>query len=323
MARPRIFISSTFYDLKQIRSDLEQFIKSMGYEPVLNERGSIPYPSKESLEAACYKEIESCDMLISVIGGRFGSQSHTEPYSISQLELKTAFELNRQVYVFVDRSAHAEYQTYLSNKDIAQVRYRFVDDIKIYRFLEEVHGLPHNNSITPFEHAQDIVIFLREQWAGLFQRFLQDQGRKRERQIISDMQTTAETLNQLVTFLTEEKRGGDDAIASILTANHPFFDQLRRVTQTGYRLYLTNRIELSEWLNARGYLPIDSIEWDDPSYEEWMSVKKDKRLILSIFTGIFDEDGKLKVHTRSDWNTSWLSLSTISSSKEEEEDLPF
>ncbi len=39
MARPRVFISSTFYDLKQVRSDLERFINDMGYDPVLHERG--------------------------------------------------------------------------------------------------------------------------------------------------------------------------------------------------------------------------------------------------------------------------------------------
>lgn len=32
MAKPRIFISSTFYDLKQVRSDLDNFITGLGYE---------------------------------------------------------------------------------------------------------------------------------------------------------------------------------------------------------------------------------------------------------------------------------------------------
>lgn len=34
MAKPRIFISSTFYDLRQVRSDLDQFIEALGYEPI-------------------------------------------------------------------------------------------------------------------------------------------------------------------------------------------------------------------------------------------------------------------------------------------------
>jgi hypothetical protein len=34
MAAPRVFISSTFYDLRYIRDDLERLIKEIGYEPV-------------------------------------------------------------------------------------------------------------------------------------------------------------------------------------------------------------------------------------------------------------------------------------------------
>lgn len=36
MAKPRIFISSTFYDLRQVRSDLDTFIENIGYEPLRN-----------------------------------------------------------------------------------------------------------------------------------------------------------------------------------------------------------------------------------------------------------------------------------------------
>lgn len=43
MARPRIFVSSTYYDLKHIRSAMEVFIDSMGYESVLFESGEIPF----------------------------------------------------------------------------------------------------------------------------------------------------------------------------------------------------------------------------------------------------------------------------------------
>ena len=49
MAKPRVFISSTFYDLRQIREDLDRFILDMGYEPVRYETGAIPYSKTESL----------------------------------------------------------------------------------------------------------------------------------------------------------------------------------------------------------------------------------------------------------------------------------
>ena len=39
--KPRIFISSTFYDLKYIREDLANFVRSYNYEPVLFEDGIL------------------------------------------------------------------------------------------------------------------------------------------------------------------------------------------------------------------------------------------------------------------------------------------
>ena len=63
MAKPKIFISSTFYDLKQIRSDLDNFIESLGYEAVRNEEGEIPYGRENALEDYCYKEIKNVDIL--------------------------------------------------------------------------------------------------------------------------------------------------------------------------------------------------------------------------------------------------------------------
>ena len=43
MVKPRIFVSSTYYDLKYIRNSLRNFIESFGYEAVLFEDGDIPY----------------------------------------------------------------------------------------------------------------------------------------------------------------------------------------------------------------------------------------------------------------------------------------
>ncbi len=47
MAKPRVFISSTFYDLRQVRADIDTFIDQLGYESVRNEEGNIPYGKEE------------------------------------------------------------------------------------------------------------------------------------------------------------------------------------------------------------------------------------------------------------------------------------
>jgi len=248
MARPRVFVSSTFYDLKQIRADLERFINEMGYDPVLHERGAVPYGSEEKIEQYCYREINQVELLVSIIGGRFGSPSEHQPYSVSQQELKTAYDLGIQVFIFVESSVLGEYQTYLKNKNVDGVRFGYVDDPRIYRFLEEIYALPNNNQITGFGSAQDIVVFLREQWAGMFQRFLQNQERQREVQILKDLQANMQTLNQLVTYLSQEKQNSDGAIRDILLSNHPIFAQMAKLLGVPVRMFFTNRAELTKWV---------------------------------------------------------------------------
>ena len=243
MAHPRVFISSTYYDLKNVRADLERYIKGRGFDPVLNERGQIPYGNEEKLEEYCYREIENCDILVSIIGGRHGSSSSHDPYSISQKELKTAIDLGRPVYIFVEKSVLAEYKTYEKNKESKEIEYVAVDNVAIYQFMDEVFYLPINNQVAPFETSSDITVYLQEQWAGLFQRLLRDDAKKKEVMLLEDLKTTAKTLNQLVTFLTEERRAGDETIKDILLTNHPIFDDIRKKINLPHRIIFTNKKE--------------------------------------------------------------------------------
>ena len=202
MAKPRVFLSSTFYDLRQVREDLDRFISGIGYETVLFEEGDVAYGKDSPPEGYVHREIELCDMLICIIGGRYGTESQEHPgSSITQLELKTALENQVQVFIFIEQSVHSEYATYSLNKDAVGIKYRFVDDTRIYEFIESVHNLPRNNPITPFQTASDIVEFLRNQWAGLFQRFLQDQKRLQEFRALEEMKSMTGTLEQLAARL--------------------------------------------------------------------------------------------------------------------------
>jgi hypothetical protein len=307
MAKPKIFVSSTYYDLRHIRSDIERFIKEQGYEPVLNEQGNIPYGKDDKLEDYCYKEINNVDILVSIIGGRYGSESKNENNSVSQMELKTAYELNKQVYIFIEKSVYNEYHFYLNNKENDSTKYTYADNVKIHQFIEFVESLPNNNTIHGFETSADISSFLKEQWAGLFQRFLQDQTRNKEINIIKGIENTAKTLNQLVTFLTEEKRGSENAINEILLSNHPAMEQIKEMLKIPYRVFFINKEEFLDLLKARGFresstnLPFDDIQM-------WSMEKGDTKYDLSYNEEIFNSDNKLKVYTKEEWNPSFIKL---------------
>ena len=121
MAKPRIFVSSTYIDLKHTRRHIEAFIKQMGYESVLFENGDIPFHFDQPLDISCYGEIETCHMLILIIGGKYGSSSSENENeekdekkdekknneriafynSITKKEYLTAREKNIPIFIFI------------------------------------------------------------------------------------------------------------------------------------------------------------------------------------------------------------------------------
>ena len=305
MAKPRVFVSSTFYDLRQVREDLNRFISALGYEAVLHEAGDIAYGKDSPPEGSLHREIEMCDILICVIGGRYGTESREKPgSSITQLELSTAIENQVQVFIFIEEGVHSEYGTYSINKETAGINYRFVDDPRIFEFIESVYQLPRNNPIAPFQTASDIVEFLRNQWAGLFQGFLQEQRRLQEVKTLEEMRSVAGTLEQLVRFLTEERKDKDDAIQQVLLANHPVFHRFQELTKTPYRVFFADEEELNKWLKARRWTPISKDSYDNGSYREWSN--KDSNEYIRLTEAVFDEEGKLKVYTKDKWKDGWL-----------------
>lgn len=318
MAKPKIFLSSTFYDLRQVRADIERFIKDLGYEPVLNEQGNIPYGKEDKLEAYCYKEINNVDILVSIVGGRFGSKSKVDKHSISQMELKTAYELNKQVYIFIEKSVYNEYQFYLTNKENDNVKFTYADNIKIHQFIEHIESLPNNNTIHGFETSDDITSFLRAQWAGLFQRFLEEQTRIKELNVIKGIENTAKTLNQLVTFLTEEKRGKDNTINEILLSNHPAMEQVKQELGIPYRVFFTNKEEFIELLTARHFKESkDNLPFGE---QVWEAERNSKKYTLTFSEEIFNDDNKLKVFTKEEWNPDFIKVKV---EEVEDDGLPF
>lgn len=320
MAKPRVFISSTFYDLRYVREDLERFVLELGYEPVRYEAGGIPYSAKASLEESAYREVAFCDIIVCVIGGRYGTDSATREGSITQNELNEALTKGVQVYIFVEQNVLTELETFQLNKENKKTRYRYVDNVKVFEFMEKIYELPQNNPISAFQTSSDISTYLKAQWAGLFQRFLQEEKRLSEIRVLDEMKSVSSTLQQLVKFLTEERRNKDEAIQNILLANHPAFRRFTELTDTTYRIFFSNMKELNDWLKARSYKWISNEEWDEGSVAEW-SNKKAKNYIALKYD-IFDGDGRLKPYSDEDWNDDWL-IKIDFSPVEDDDDVPF
>jgi len=322
MAKPRVFISSTYYDLRVIRADLERFLKELGYDPVMFERGHIPYGREEALEEYCYREISNCDIVVTIIGGKYGSQSRDQKSSITQKELRTAIEMGKQIYVFVEKAVLSEYRTYLGNRDVVGFKPVSVNDPKVYCFIEDIYALPSGNPIEGFETSDEIIRYLKEQWAGLFQRLLQESSRQKEVNIVEGLKATASTLNHLVTFLTEERSKGDQAIRDILLSTHPAFSAVKNAAKIPYRVIFYTMDELVALLSARNFKR-DEITFAFPDdFDEWDNVKAGYGIRVS--NHIFDSEGKLKIFTPEEWDSEWVTGYTLRKAADDGDDeIPF
>ena len=49
MAKPRVFLSSTYYDLKHVRERIERFLANFGMEPVLFESDNVTFEFNKPL----------------------------------------------------------------------------------------------------------------------------------------------------------------------------------------------------------------------------------------------------------------------------------
>lgn len=211
MAKPRIFVSSTYYDLKHIRNSLEAFIDGMGYESVLYEEGDIPFHHDSPLDVSCYEEIKSCHILVLIIGGRYGSpasdvdiESGLDFYnSVTKKEYETARKNDIPIYVFIEKNVHSEYHTYKKNRKNENIEYAHVDNVNIFKLIDEIYAQKRNNLIRDFEKFDDLSSWLKDQWAGLFADMLSEKKRDKDLEDLSAQVSGLKDLSSVLKNYTE------------------------------------------------------------------------------------------------------------------------
>ena len=206
MAELRVFVSSTCYDLSLLRSQLRLFIKDMGYDPIMSDYEDILYDPRTHTHASCVDEVGNCDILVLIIGSRFGGNASAEALnkinfealeneststealkekenlSITQLEVLTAIEQAIPVYVFIEKRVWHDHALYEKNKKsdiIEKIVFPSVEKQEtakyIFNFINFVRQRTRNNNIFTFEKGQDIEEILKKQWSNYFQRLLREQ----------------------------------------------------------------------------------------------------------------------------------------------------
>lgn len=170
MAKVNIFISSTCYDLSQIRDDIKQCIEDLGHNPILSEMKNFPIDPKLSSMENCINAVKKeADIFVLIIGNKYGSVLESGK-SITNTEFLTAINKGIPIYTFALKQMTVLLPVWERNPE-ADFTY-VVDNNKVFEFLADVRkkrGLWNFE----FEKAQDITDILKVQLSNLFHDALQ------------------------------------------------------------------------------------------------------------------------------------------------------
>lgn len=164
--KPTVFISSTCYDLRQLRANLKEFFQDgLGYDVLLSEYDSFPLDPQLSAVENCLRVVdERADVFVLVIGQRYGWVDKSGR-SVTNMEFLRAQAKQIPIYVFVDKQILSILPAWEKNPDMDVTG--IADSSKLFEFIRTIRS-EMNLWTFSFETAQDIAGTLKTQIGYLF-----------------------------------------------------------------------------------------------------------------------------------------------------------
>tara|TARA_B110000211_G_scaffold85725_1_gene100621 strand:+ start:438 stop:1469 length:1032 start_codon:yes stop_codon:yes gene_type:complete len=297
MAVPKVFISSTCFDLSEVREQLSRFISNYGFEPVLSEHGDVFYHPDLHTHEACVHEVTNCQLFILIVGGRFGGEYISDrSKSITNAEYDAAKKHDIPVFTYVRSEVLSNHHIYQENKNkpfAADIDYPAIDKQKyavdIFNFIDQVRRSPINNALEGFENFSDIESSIRKQWAGMFFDFLKTREVKSQidatNHSLAVLNSSSSKLESLVKSLYRslDQENADNSITAI---------EIENTTLNFYKKVLSHPHDDEDsecWLDNE--IDISSLAKVSPEGKTW-----DEYLIaLGLFEpGSYEENGDLE-----------------------------
>jgi len=163
--KPTVFVSSTCYDLKQIRTNIKSFFEDeLGYDVLLSEYNFPLDPNVSPVENCIRAVDERADIFVLIVGCRYGSVTDTG-HSVTNLEYLRARAKRIPVYAFVDKRIITTLPFWRDNQNgnFSST----VDSTKIFEFVSDFRNID-NVWTYEFENAKDIINTLKDQLSHLF-----------------------------------------------------------------------------------------------------------------------------------------------------------
>lgn len=160
----QVFLSSTCYDLFDLRAELKEFIISLGLKPIMSDHPDtdfVTFADKNSIQT-CLINLAQCKIAIVILSQRYGpslKDAGFTDHSATHLEYNEAVNLKMKTIVFVRDRLEADYSAYKKTNDKKVLQWIKEKDLKLFDIIDEHKKLVNadkNNWYWTFRNSLDI-----------------------------------------------------------------------------------------------------------------------------------------------------------------------
>ncbi len=160
----RVFVSSTIYDLFDIRAEVENMLRDSGLSPVMSDSRNDGFDSTIQTNSidTCLINLKTCDIAILILSQRYGPSLKNHGFSdhsATHLEYIEAKKLGIPIYVYARDRLLADHAVWKRSTDKISINYGWIDrkDNRIFEIIEERSKLSnHPNWISTYTDSVDL-----------------------------------------------------------------------------------------------------------------------------------------------------------------------
>lgn len=172
MAGLKFFVSSTCYDLSEERNQLRNLIKNLGHEPILSDHNEILYDYDEHTHLSCVREIPNADIVILIIGSRYGGKAINETTKLINFE-----EIQKQIH---GDSLNIEDIFSRIKEEKKLEKSKEAESNALYKAKSIGFSITHFEILKAIEQHIPIYVFIKDKVANFYDFFIQNKDNNPE-----------------------------------------------------------------------------------------------------------------------------------------------
>ncbi|HYG16376.1 MAG TPA: DUF4062 domain-containing protein, partial [Bacteroidia bacterium] len=296
-----IFISSTDYNLKDLRAELARFLSELGYRPILSSADGFPdsSPKLEPWES-CLPVLDNCFVMTLIIDGRYGATLNWPNFresfkerdlSPTHAEYCFAHQIGKRMLVFIRKDLMPLYQTYRtalkkSNNDIdktKEILSNTLPDNVSYETLEFIHEVKTTRPIPWIKEFNDITDIKKEIQKKMLNELAELFLIKNKRiEIITD------AFNKAMFSLTAEEQ---KKVLSTIDATKEFIDTFDKIEDYKQQIKTTEE----ELQKVKKISATEKTASEEKIKELKKELTKAEKTVNSSFNDFFIQNGHVQI----------------------------